>query len=161
MKKLIVTVMTIALFMSAGSAMAASTFTTFDITANVAAACNINSMQNMNFGAYDPTGGDVNATADLQFNCSKNTAYDITIEGPSQLTTRQMTGGTFAENLVYELYYDGAHTTAWADVIGNILGQGTTPDNTLQTMTVYGQIAGGQDVSVDSYTQTLEITVNF
>ena len=161
MKKLIVTLMAGLILLTGVNVMAASTFDTFDITASVAAACNISSMQDMAFGAYDPTGGPVSATADLQFSCTKNTGYDITVEGPTQLTTREMTGGTFADKLGYEVYYDSGHSLVWANVIGNIQGQGVTPNNNVQTKTVYGQIGGGQDVSVDSYTQTLDITVNF
>jgi len=156
MKKLIVLVMALVVIMTAGSALAATTDGTFDVTASVAAACSISGSPDIAFGAYDPTGGDVSATGTLQFSCTKNTAYDITIDA-----TREMTGGTYSDTLSYQVYYEGAHTNAWASTTGNVNGQGTTPNNTTQTKTVYGLIAGGQDVSVDSYSQTIGIHINF
>ncbi len=156
MKKLIVLVMALAVIMIAGSAMAATTNGTFNVTANVTAACSITGSPNIAFGAYDPTGGDVTANGVLGFRCTKNTAYDITIDA-----TRQMTGTTYSDPLSYQVYYEGALTNAWASTTGNVNGQGTTPSNAPQTKTVYGKISGGQDVSVDSYTQTIGVHINF
>ncbi|MEW6601918.1 MAG: spore coat U domain-containing protein [Nitrospirota bacterium] len=156
MKKFIVLVMAIAVIMTAGNALAATTNGTFDVTASVAAACSISASPDIAFGAYDPTGGDVSASGTLQFSCTKNTSYDITIDA-----TRQMTGGTYSDTLSYEVYYEGAHTNAWASSTGNANGQGTTSSNATQSKTVYGLIAGGQDVSVDSYSQTIGIHINF
>ncbi len=157
MKKIILTLI-VGLIVLSGANVMAQVSTTFDVTANVAASCAINSMQDMTFGAYDAIGGDVNATATLDFKCTKNTAYDIWIEGLPG-TPREMAGAT--DNLSYDLYYDNTYTQVWASATGNILGQGSTPDNTDQTVTVYGQIPGGQNVAVDNYTQTLAITVNY
>lgn len=156
MKKLIVLVMALAVIMTAGSAMAGVTDGSFNATANVAAACSITASPNISFGAYDPTGGDITANGVLGFRCTKNTAYDITIDA-----TRQMTGATYSESLPYDVYYTSALTTAWASTTGNVNGQGTTLNNQPLNKTVYGKLAGGQDVSVDSYSQTINIHINF
>ncbi len=156
MKKIIVLVMALAVIMTAGSVMAATTNGTFDVTTNVAAACSITASPNIAFGAYDPTGSDITANGVLGFRCTKNTAYDITIDA-----TRQMTGATYSNSLNYDVYYTSALTTAWASTTGNINGQGTTTSNAPQTKTLYGKLAGGQDVFVDSYSQTIAIHINF
>ncbi|MBI4681699.1 MAG: spore coat protein U domain-containing protein [Nitrospirae bacterium] len=156
MKKLIVLVMALAVIMTAGSAMAGITEGTFQATANVAAACAFTQSPDIAFGTYDPTGGEVNANGTLKFKCTKNTAYDITIAA-----TRQMTGTTYSDILPYKVYYEATWAEEWASITGNLKGKGTAPSNAPITMTLYGKILGGWDVSADSYSQTIAIQINF
>ena len=68
-----------------------------------------------------------------------------------------------SEPLNYNLYRDAARTAIWGDGTGGtqVYSDPRTPRNQNVTLTVYGRIPAGQDVSVGTYTNTVTATINF
>jgi hypothetical protein len=83
-----------------------------------------------------------------------------------------MDGGTAHDKLAYTLVQPISATplaacpafganTAWGSTAGTSPVIGTPTSKAARTFNVCGQIASGQDVSVDSYTDTVVATINF
>ncbi len=164
---------TLAIAVMATPMFAASTPTTFTVTASVTANCTI-SASNMNFGAYDPitannTGGaDLYATSTLTVACTKNApnvwiGLDSGANGASAVgTSRAMAagGGNF---LSYELYTSDpnpAPGAAWGNTA--LTGYSYVAASKAATaITVYGRTPLGQDVSAGAYSDTITATINY
>ncbi len=146
----------------AGSVWAATDTTTFTVTATVSDACSV-SATNLDFGAYDPNAlADDDATSTVTATCTLGTNYSIGLDagsGTPSATTRAMTGvgGDFLD---YELYLDTLRTTVWTDLAGAnpVSGTGTGLG---EPHVVYGRIPTGQNVSADSYSDTINVTIQF
>lgn len=132
---------------------------TFQVSATVQSVCTITA-NDMSFGSYDPSGGDVDVTSTLDVTCTNSTGYEVGLNGGTTtgvVTARAMTG--LGGNLSYALYSDASRSTIWED-IGATSVSGTG-DGTTQTLTVYGRLPGGQFLSVDTYTDTVTATIDF
>jgi spore coat protein U-like protein len=144
---------------------AATSTSTLTVNATVAANCSISS-GTLTFGSYDPVVA--NATSPLDGSgtftvaCTKNAAnvwigigYGSNVSG----TTRRMKdAGT--NYVTYELYRDAARSAIW----GNVQASGASYTPTTKaatTFTVYGRMPANQDAAVGSYTDTVQMTVNF
>ncbi|MEW6186544.1 MAG: spore coat U domain-containing protein [Thermodesulfobacteriota bacterium] len=144
-----------ALLVFSGVSLAATKTNNLNVTAAVQANCNFSSVTDVAFGDYDPTSAtplDVNG--DMTFRCTKNTAYETYIVG-----TRQMVGAVESDNLNFELYTDAGRTTAF--LADNSGPTSNAPDNSPITQIIYGRIAALQDVSVDTYSRALTITIEY
>jgi spore coat protein U-like protein len=141
-------------------AYAATTTTTFTVTATVAAGCTV-SATNLAFGTYSET--QIDATSTITTNCSNGSPYNIglnpgTATGAT-VTTRKMTGPASAL-LNYSLFSDSGRTTNW----GNTVGTDTVPSTgtgAAQNFTVFGRLPGSQFVAIGAYTDTITVTVTF
>lgn len=146
---------------------AAQTTDSFQVLAQVAETCVIDTPTNLDFGAYDPGGANLAAallgSVDISVRCTKGTdnveiLLDLGLNDAGG--NRFMQGVNLSEPLQYELYTDSARTDVWGDTLGN--GQSYLAANSGWTvLTVYGSVPGGQDVSVDDYEDTVTATVNF
>jgi spore coat protein U-like protein len=158
MKKRIILLAVFAVFAlvaMSGVSMAATRTNNLNVTASVAANCNIISVTDVGFGAYDPTSAtDLDVNGDLTFRCTKNTAYKTYLVG-----TRQMVGAVNADNLNFELYSDAGRTTIYPS--DNSGGSSNAPNNSPITSTIYGRVPALQDVSVDTYSRVLTATVEY
>ncbi len=157
----------------AGSAFAGPSPQTgsFQVTANVVASCRVTSTTDIAFGNYDPA--DVNNAAALDANgniavrCVKGTTANVAIEqgsNPAATSTcatplRQMAGG--AERLAYAIFQDAARTTPWGCDLTNDQSFTAATVATPTTLTTYGRIPAGQDVSVGAFADTVNVTVTF
>ena len=65
------------------------------------------------------------------------------------------------EPLNYNLTLDAAGTMIWGDGTGGTQRFASVSNNKPVTITIYGRIPPGQDVSVGSYTDTITATINF
>ena len=65
------------------------------------------------------------------------------------------------EPLNYNLYLDATGTQIWGDGTGGTQKSASVSNNRPVTITIYGRIPPGQDVSVGSYTDTITATINF
>lgn len=147
---------------SSGSASNATS-----VAANVSANCHVNNAI-MNFGDYDPVSK--NATAPLtgvtsfQIACTKGASASISLSAGNNSshatgTTRAMsTGGATSDYISYELYTNTGYSTVWN--ASNII-QYVASSRRTNTITVYGKIPAGQDVSAGYYTDTVSIVANF
>jgi spore coat protein U-like protein len=147
---------------TASAAIAATQTTTFQVTANVQAACLINSADNLDFGAYNrSTRRD--ATSDIKVVCTNTTNYDVGLDAGTSagatVTTRKMTGPGGAL-LAYNLYSDSSRTTNWGNTVGvdTVAGVG---NGNVQALTVYGRVPAGQHPTPGGYTDTITVTLTF
>jgi spore coat protein U-like protein len=137
---------------------------TLNVSANVKTNCTI-ATDPVNFGNYDATtGAAVDQAGAIRITCTKGTPSTISLGpgGNSQAGQRNMSGGTPAGLLKYELYSDAGRTQVWADTAGKIFTAPSAPDNLEHAFPVYGRILSGQTtVSQGGYSDTVLATVNF
>jgi len=136
------------------------------VTATVPQDCTISTTTNVAFGTYDPVtvGAVTNATGAVKLTCTKAaTGITLTLNAgsgtPVAPDTRAMTG-TLGDFLSYDIYEAGDYATRFptTPVAETVSGGITTPT----TVSLFGQIkAAPQDVSVDTYSDTVQATVNF
>ncbi|HEY1978205.1 MAG TPA: spore coat protein U domain-containing protein [Candidatus Baltobacteraceae bacterium] len=150
---------------SAGSAGPVSVPVSATVTQN----CTITAPVAIAFGAYDPVTVTTatNAAGSVTITCTKAaTGVTLTLNDGSGVTAtcgsdkRAMTGGTNANALCYDIYEDSSHTTRFpATAVSETVSGGIT---TPSVISLYGQIkAAAQDVSVDSYNDTVQATINW
>jgi spore coat protein U-like protein len=67
------------------------------------------------------------------------------------------------ERLAYNLYRDAARTTVWGDFTGGTSAPTdvSPPKKEDVSITVYGRIPPGQDISAGSYTDSVTVVLNF
>ena len=142
---------------STPTAYAASTTTTFDVTASVAASCTVSAGGALTFGAY--TGAQIDQTTTVSITCTNTTPYTVGLnDGINSLVTqRRMTDGTNFLN--YELYSDSGRTTRWGNASGSWVSDNGS--GSAQSKTVYGRLAGSQALFIGSYTDTITVTVTY
>jgi spore coat protein U-like protein len=142
------------------SAIAATTTTTFAVTATVQATC-IVSATPMAFGTY--TGLLASTTSTVSVTCTNTTPYNVGLNAGlasgATVTTRKMTGPGSAL-LGYDLFSDSARTVNWGQTIGTDTVTGTG-NGSAQALTVYGQVAAGQYLAPGAYTDTITATVTY
>ena len=153
-KTLIPIALAFALIAIAPAAFAGTAPGTLTVNASVAANCTI-SAATLNFGAYDPVATNDSANLDAQTTmnvaCTKGVAPKITAALGGTITN----GG---DTLNYLLFSNTGRTTTFVSpgfTMPAALGKAP------QTLTIWGRIAGGQDVGAGSFTGTTTMTVNF
>ena len=139
------------------------------VSASVAQNCHMTVTTNVAFGAYDPVtvSAVTNATGALTVTCTKAASgVTLTLNGGANSThaaspqTRAMVGTTNGDFLSYDVFEDSGYATRFPTtaVPETISGGITTPT----TISIYGEIpAAAQDVSVDTYNDTILATLNF
>jgi len=157
------------------TATAAGTATaTLAVSATVTQNCTI-STSPMAFGAYDPVlGSNVTASGTVVVACTKGatSTYVGLGNGVNFATTRNMVGAVSTDKLAYTLVQPVSTTpgaacpayganTDWGSTAGTSPVIGISPGKAARTYNVCGQIAAGQDVSVDTYSDTVVATINF
>ncbi|MBN3781028.1 spore coat protein U domain-containing protein [Burkholderia sp. Ac-20345] len=171
---LLKTVSAICLLAGADAALAGSTTSSLGVTASVAANCTINTTA-VSFSTYDPVSANAStaltATGAVQIACTKGAAPTVTLGLGSNASgsTRRLIGASSSDLLTYELYQPSgtapgaacAYTTVWGATGSSIFTPTTATSKAARTYNVCGQISGGQDVTVDTYSDTVVATVNF
>lgn len=162
-----------ALLSSIGLAQAVGSATAdIGVSANINAKCTI-SASAVAFGEYDPvTGGAIAAEGSVDVACTKgSTGLSVGLGNGVNYaaSTRNMNGGTSSDKLAYSLVQPtsnaagaacpGSGGTAWTTASALTLTSPATKD--VRTYKVCGQIAAGQDKSVDIYSDTVVATINF
>ncbi|MBW8840712.1 MAG: spore coat protein U domain-containing protein [Sphingomonadales bacterium] len=153
------------IFMAAAApvADAATTTTTFPVTATVLKACIVNANP-LNFGNYDPTTATaLDGTTTLSVLCTVGTSFTVGLSAGTStgatVTTRKMTNG--ADTLSYALYQEAARTNNWGNTPGTDTPLATTAPVLATSLTVYGRIPAGQNVPAGAYNDTITVTVNY
>lgn len=154
--------LSVMLLISSGLAQAATTSTTFQVSATVLASCSV-SATDLAFGDYDPLSGTpLDATSTVTVNCTTGTPYKIQLSagiGSGATTTvRKMTNG--ADTLNYGLYQESSHTTNWGDTTDTDTVNATASTAPADHI-VYGRIPINQNVPANTYTDTVTVTVNY
>ena len=153
-KTLIPIALAFALIALSPAAFAATATGTLTVQASVAANCTI-SAATLNFSAYDPVVTNDSANLDAQTTmavaCTKGVIPKITAALGGTITN----GG---DTLNYLLFSNTGRTTTFVSPGFTMPAAiGKAP----QTLTIWGRIAGGQDVGAGSFTGTTTMTVNF
>ena len=154
-KNVLVAVMGVAF---AGSVLADTATTTFNVTATVLSSCSVTA-SDLVFGNYDPTDGDLDSTSTITATCTAGTTYAIAL-GQGQNTSRQMKHASGPELLDYELYQPSGYTTIWGDLGGAVVPQTSTTGAPVN-YTVNGRVTGGQYVTAGAYTDEVLVTVTY
>jgi spore coat protein U-like protein len=163
MKRFALVVSAAALSMT-GSAFAAQATTTLPVSALVVDVCAVAALP-MAFGTYDPTSSsNLDSTATVTVTCSLNTPYNVRMSAganSASVSTRKMlVGGGGSDLLPYALYRDSGRTQNWGVTDGTDTVAGTGA-GLPQAITVYGRVAGSQNVPAGAFTDTVTVTVNY
>lgn len=142
-------------------AVAATATATLTVSANVVSSCTVTN-GTLAFGAYAPTAtGNVDQTGTFTVSCTKGTGATVGLGDGANFSSgaRRMTNGS--EFLTYELYKESARTNVWGNAGGALVTLANAASNAAQTLTVYGRIPPGQDVSVGNFGDSVQITVTY
>jgi spore coat protein U-like protein len=114
----------------------------------------------MAFGIY--TGTAVSSTSSVTVQCTNTTPYTVGLDkglgSGASVTNRLMTNGS--ATLGYALFSDTARTVNWGQTSGTDTVAGTG-SGSVQTLTVYGKIAGSLYVTPGSYTDTITASITY
>jgi len=133
------------------AAMAGTVSDDFTITATVAEKCVIlNGPADITVN-YDPF--DTNPVTDsttVEYDCVKQTTYDISVSPQNGY----LTGQTHGDTLNYNYTTNPASLTGLTDTDGIVSG---SPEQ----LVINVEIPAGQNVSVDTYTDTVDVTITY
>ena len=150
--------------LAAPGAEATTATNTFTVQAVINAACNV-SATTLNFGTYDPTSGSaLNGTSTVSVYCTSGTPYATSLNvgtGGGSFVTRTIASG--GNTLNYNLYRDSARSQVWGDGSGTTYTVAGTGSGllTANSLTVYGDVASGQDKPPGTYTSIITVTVTY
>jgi spore coat protein U-like protein len=132
--------------------------------AEAAPTCTI-SATSVNFGSYNvflPSATDSTGTVTLTCNgAAHNVVVSLSTGGSGSFNPRTMVSG--GETLSYNLYRDAARSSIWGDGTAgtSTYTNANPPNNTTISITVYGSVPAGQDVSAGTYSDTVSAVINF
>lgn len=166
-----------ALMTATGIVLATTASTPIAVSATVKQACSITTSSALAFGDYDPVGANVsaalNATGQISVTCSKGASSLTVGMGPGLQPSgaqRQMKG-TLLGLLKYDLFQPPSNvpgiactfpgTIAWTDTGSGLLALSAAPSKEPRLYNVCGTVPGGQDVAVDTYSDTVNAVLNF
>jgi spore coat protein U-like protein len=120
--------------------------------------CNT-SVPTVNFGTYTGSLVTPGATA-LTISCLIFNSYTVALNAGTgsgaTTTTRKMTGPSSA-TLNYQIFQNSSHTINWGNTIGTDTVSGTGSGFN-QTINMYPQLAGGQNVAPGTYNDTITVS---
>jgi spore coat protein U-like protein len=153
--------------MAAGIAQAATTTTTFAVTATVQSTCSATAAA-LAFPNYTPGGGAQAGNTTISVKCTKNTPFTVALNAGATTGDAfvQRLMGSGANTLQYNLYTSAALATVFGDGTGgtgtvNGTGLGVATANSVQ---VFGQVpdsATNQSAVPGNYTDTITVTVTY
>ena len=157
---------------AAGWVQAATATATIGLSATVTSNCTISTAP-VGFGAYDPiSGSNITAQGSVTVACTRN-ATGLWVGLNTGANGARKLKGTLKEDLLAYSIMRPVSTaagavcpaygagTAWENTSGSALSL-TIPDTKdARVYNVCGQIAQGQDMSVDSYSDTVTASINF
>jgi len=144
---------------------AASATANLAVSTAVASNCTVTTAP-VAFGSYDPVvanaSAGLDATGALTVACTKGAAPSIALAlgGNASGSSRRLSDGA-GNYLTYELYQEAARSTVWGTTGGAVLTAAAAPSKAARNFTVYGRVAGNQDVPSGNYADTVVATVNF
>ena len=159
------------------SAWAGTATANMNVTASVTQTCTVATPPDLAFGPYDPIVANatapLTATSTISVKCTKASSgitVNIGVGNNAASTQRQMKGATSADLLQYNILqptagspYSSCTATAWGTAAGGSLytPTGVTWGTTAATFTVCGSIPAAQNVSIDNYSDIVQVAVNF
>ncbi len=106
----------------------------------------------------------VDSTGTIVYQCNggaKNLLITVSKGQSPTFVPRQL--GKAIERLSYNLFLDAARSSVWGDLSSGTSGHmdANPPNKQDVTVTVYGRIPPGQDISAGSYSDTVTVVLNF
>ena len=95
----------------------------------------------------------------LSVACTKGVNPALSLGSGGNAAGSQRRLGFGSERLNYDLFSDSTRSTPWST--STSITMGSAPSKVARPVSVYGRIAGGQDVPAGAYADTLLATVNF
>lgn len=157
---LLIALSCIAAEFTACGAVAATASATFGVSVMVQSACSVTA-SSIRFGTYDGT--TESATSTISVTCTHSTPYNVGLSeglGPSATVSRRLMMGPGSALLGYSLKPGGGKLTNWGHTVG-VDTVGGTGNGSVQTISVLGQIPGGQSVADGGYSDTVTVTVSY
>jgi spore coat protein U-like protein len=167
MRKILTTAAVAAVLVGANGTQAATTTTTFVVSATVVKTCSV-SAGALAFTNYTPGGGAVTNSSTVNVNCTKTTPFTVALNGGTT------TGGTVAQRLMangantleYNLFTTNTYATVFGDGSGTSATQSSTGAGvaTAVPFTVWGQLpdsANNKNAVPGAYTDTITVTVTY
>ena len=145
-------------------ASAATATANLTVSATVTNNCTVTTNA-LAFGSYDPVVANAAATLDgtgaVSVACTRGATATVGLGGGSNASgsTRRLGDGS-GNYLAYELYSDSGRSAVWNAGAGT-LSLSAAPSRAARDFTVYGRVAGNQDVPAGTYGDTVVATVNF
>jgi spore coat protein U-like protein len=130
-----------------------------------ASGCSWVTVVGVTFGVYDVfSATPLDSTGTLTLKCTAHPTpviVDLNRGGAPTFNPRIMLKA--AEQLNYDLYMDAARTSIWGDGTSGTAHyvNNNPPNGQPFTLTVYGRIPAGQDVSAGAYADSVTATVTF
>lgn len=152
-------------------AFAGTASSNFQVTLTITGSCSLTANP-LDFGVNNGAiASNINATTTLVANCTNATPYSIGLNNGvgsgATASVRKMTNSADNSTVNYSLYTDSNRTAVWNNSCTSLPGSSTSCSNGTgtganQTITVYGQVSGGQsNVTIGSYVDTVVATLTF
>jgi spore coat protein U-like protein len=157
---------------AAGWAQAGTATATIGLSATVTSNCTITTAP-VGFGAYDPiSGSNITAEGSVTVACTRNATGLWVGLNTGANGARNLKGASFGNTLAYSIKQPSGDTpgaacpayslgTSWENTSGMALSLTIPETKAARVYRVCGQIAQGQDMSVDSYSDTVTASINF
>ena len=166
MRKIFAASIAASLFAVVGGTQAATTATTFGVSATVLTNCTVSATA-LNFGTYSPGAGALSVNTPISVRCTRGTPFTVALNGGTtaggNIAQRLMTNGT--DTLQYNMYTSAAFATVFGDGTTGSTGAGTGNGlGTPVTVTVFGNLpdsATNQTVSSGAYSDLINVTVTY
>ncbi|MFZ6849198.1 Csu type fimbrial protein [Undibacterium sp. RuRC25W] len=109
------------------------------------------------------TAGNVDATGTVTVNCTSGSTYSVALDAGAgtgaTIAIRKMSAG--AQSLSYTIYSDTGRTTIWGNGTLASVPVAGTGTGTVQSISAYGRIFAGQNVTAVAYADTINVTITY
>ena len=139
----------------------------FNVTATVTKNCTVGG-NNLSLGSVAAGTAGASGSTTIYVACSNTTPYYVGLAPQNVISTTgagTLKGtGTNTNTVTYQLYSNSGLTTVWGNTatstsVGN--GVAGTGIGATQTLNVYAKVTGSTDVTPDTYSDTVQINVNY
>jgi spore coat protein U-like protein len=144
------------------AAHATSATSNLQVQLTILPSCTVSSANPMDFGSVGTLTGAINASTSILVNCTQGTQYWVSADGggAQSINARLMTGG-MGGSVGYQLYQDQAHLQVWGNTgpaVDEMPGFGVGIATPIQ---VYGQVPAQTTPAPGSYSDYVNVTVNY
>jgi spore coat protein U-like protein len=144
------------------AAHAGSAQSQLQVQLTILPSCTVSSANPMDFGSVGSLTGAINASTSILVNCTQGTQYWVAADGggTQNIAARAMTGGMGAP-VSYQLYQDAGHLQVWGNTgpaVDEVPGFGV---GSATPVMVYGQVPPQTTPAPGSYSDYVNVTVNY
>lgn len=147
----------------AGSALAQTATTDFNVQITITAECVIDSATDLDFGSSGFIDADIDAANAVTVTCTNGTGYEIGLDagqGVGATVASRLMTGTGGETIAYSLYQDAGRSQVWGDTqsVDTVSATGT---GTPQTYDVFGRVPAQNTPPPGDYADIVTVTVSY